>query len=82
MFLHYLKYVLLSAPMKTSPASSPVYLVEAKQIMSQMLEEANDRAVPQQGAVPPVLHGAVVGHMPDAQVQSLDVVVARVLENK
>jgi hypothetical protein len=57
-----------------------VYLVEAKQIMSYMLQEAIEGAVPQQGAVPPVLHGTLVGDMPDAQVLGLDVKVARVLE--
>ena len=46
--------------------------------MAQALQEASEGAVPQQGAVPPVVQGAVVGHMPDAQVLSLDVEVARV----
>lgn len=48
--------------------------------MAQMLQEASEGAVPQQGAVPPVVQGAIVGHMPDAQVLSLDVEVARILE--
>lgn len=47
--------------------------------MSQVLQEASEGAVPQQGAVPPGVQGAFVGHMPDAQVLSLDVEVARVL---
>ena len=62
------------------PASSPMYLVESKQIMSQPPEEASVGVVPQQGAVPPVLQGGLVGHVPDAQVLGLDVVVARVLQ--
>ena len=49
--------------------------------MAQVLQEASEGAVPQQGAVPPGVQGAVVGHMPDAQVLSLDVEVARVLES-
>ena len=49
--------------------------------MSQVLQEASEGAVPQQGALPPVVQGAFVGHMPDAQVLSLDVEVARVLES-
>lgn len=56
-----------------------VFLVEAKQIVSQVLEEASVGAVPQQGAVPPVLQGRLVGHVPDFQVLGLDVVVAGVL---
>ena len=57
-----------------------MYLVESKQIMLQSLEEAHVGVLPQQGAVPPVLQGGLVGHMPDAQVLGLDVVVARVLQ--
>ena len=57
-----------------------MYLVESKQIMSQPPEEASVGVVPQQGAVPPVLQGGLVGHMPDAQVLGLDVIVARVLQ--
>ena len=57
-----------------------MYLVESKQIMPQSPEEARVGVVPQQGAVPPVLQGGLVGHMPDAQVLGLDVVVARVLQ--
>lgn len=57
-----------------------MYLVEAKQMMSQSLEKASVGAVSQQVAVSPVLHGGLVGHMPDAQVLGLDVVVAGVLE--
>ena len=57
-----------------------MYLVESKQIMSHSPEEASVGVVPQQGAVPPVLQGGLVGHMPDAQVLGLDVVVARVLQ--
>ena len=49
--------------------------------MAQALQEASEGAVPQQGAVPPGVQGAVVGHMPDAQVLCLDVEVARVLES-
>ena len=48
--------------------------------MPQSLEEASVGVVPQQGAVPPVLQGGLVGHMPDAQVLGLDVVVTRVLQ--
>lgn len=66
---------------KCPTASSPVYLVEAKQMMSQSLEKASVGAVSQQGAVSPMLHGGLVGHMPDAQVLGLDVVVAGVLES-
>lgn len=47
--------------------------------MSQALEESSIGAVPQQGAVPPLLQGRPVGHMPDAQVPGLDVIVTRVL---
>ena len=50
------------------------------QIMPQSLEEASVGVVPQQGVVPPVLQGGLVGHVPDAQVLSLNVVVARVLQ--
>ena len=57
-----------------------MYLVEPKQILSQSPEEARVGVVPQQGAVPPVLQGGLVGHVPDAQVLGLDVVVARVLQ--
>ena len=57
-----------------------MYLVESKQIMPQALEEARVGVVPQQGALPPVLQGGLVGHVPDAQVPSLNVVVARVLQ--
>lgn len=49
--------------------------------MSRALEESSIGAVPQQGAVPPLLQGRPVGHMPDAQVPGLDVIVARVLES-
>ena len=42
--------------------------------MPQSPEEARVGVVPQQGAVPPVLQGGLVGHMPDAQVPSLNVV--------
>ena len=49
--------------------------------MSQVLQEASEGVVPQQGALPPVFQGAFVGHMPDAQVLSLNVEVARVLES-
>ena len=48
--------------------------------MLQSLEEAHVGVLPQQGAVPPVLQGGLVGHVPDAQVPSLNVVVARVLQ--
>ena len=57
-----------------------MYLVESKQIMPQSPEEARVGVVPQQGAVPPVLQRGLVGHVPDAQVPSLNVVVARVLQ--
>ena len=57
-----------------------MYLVESKQIRPQSPEEARVGVVPQQGAVPPVLQGGLVGHMPDAQVLGLDVVVAGVLQ--
>lgn len=49
--------------------------------MAHMLQEASEGSVPQQGAVPPVVQGAIVGHMPDPQILSLDVEVARVLES-
>ena len=49
--------------------------------MAHALKETIKSAVPQQGAVPPIFQGAIVGHMPDAQVLSLDVEVARVLES-
>ena len=55
-------------------------LVESKQIVPQALEEASLGVVPQQGAFPPLLQGGLVGHVPDAQVLGLDVVVARVLQ--
>ena len=61
-------------------ASSPTYLVESRQILSQFPEEASVGVVPQQGAVPPVLQGGLVGHVPDAQVLGLDVIVARALQ--
>ena len=48
--------------------------------MPQSPEEARVGVVPQQGAVPPVLQRGLVGHVPDAQVPSLNVVVARVLQ--
>ena len=48
--------------------------------MPQSLEEASVGVVSQQGAVPPVLQGGLVGHVPDAQVLGLDVVVTRVLQ--
>ena len=48
--------------------------------MPQALEEASLGVVPQQGAFPPLLQGGLVGHVPDAQVLGLDVVVARVLQ--
>ena len=57
-----------------------MYLVESKKIMSHSPEEASVGVVPQQGVVPPVLHGGLVGHVPDAQILSLNVVVARVLQ--
>ena len=66
--------------MPPPPASSTRYLVESKQIVPQSLEEASVGVVSQQGAVPPVLQGGLVGHVPDAQVLGLDVVVARVLQ--
>lgn len=56
-----------------------VLLVQAKQIMAHVLQETIKSAVPQQGSVLPIFQGAIVGHMPDAQVLSLDVEVARVL---
>ena len=49
--------------------------------MTHVLQEATVGVVPQQGAFPPILQGAIVGHMPNPQVLSLDVEVARVLEN-
>ena len=55
-------------------------LVESKQIMPQSLEEASVGVVPQQRAIPPVLQGGLVGHVPDAQVLGLDVIVTRVLQ--
>ena len=55
-------------------------LVKSKQIVPQSPEEASVGVVPQQGAVPPVLQGGLVGHVPDAQVLGLDVVVTRVLQ--
>lgn len=45
--------------------------------MAHMLKEASEGAVPQQGAVPPVIQGAIIGHMPDPQVLSLDDQVAK-----
>ena len=48
--------------------------------MPQSPEEARVGVVPQQGALPPVLQGGLVGHMPYAQVTGLNVVVARVLQ--
>ena len=57
-----------------------MYLVESRQILSQSLGEASVSVVPQQGAVPPVLQGGLVGHVPDAQVLGLDVIVARALQ--
>lgn len=61
--------------------NSPAYLVEAEQIVSQILEETSVGAVSQQGVRPPLLQGRLVGHVPDFQVLGLDVVVARVLES-
>ena len=49
--------------------------------MAHILQEATVGVVPQQGAVLPIFQGAIVGHMPDPQVLSLDVEVARVLES-
>ena len=49
--------------------------------MAHALQETTKSAVPQQGSVPPMFQGDIVGHMPDPQVLSLDVEVARVLEN-
>lgn len=71
------------APASPHPwkASSLEYLVEAKQIMAHVLQEASEGAVSQQGAVSPVVQGAIVGHMPDPQILSLDVEVTRVLES-
>ena len=66
--------------MPPPPASSARYLVESKQIVPQALEEASVGVVPQQGAFPPLLQGGLVGHMPDAQVLGLDVIVARILQ--
>lgn len=57
-----------------------MYLVQAKQIMAHVIQEASEGAVSQQGTLPPIFQGAIVGHMPDPQVLSLDVKVARVLE--
>ena len=68
-------------PREGALASRLEYLVEAKEIMAQVLQGASEGAVPQQGAVPPAVQGAVVRHMPDPQVLILDVEVARVLES-
>ena len=48
--------------------------------MAHILQEATVGVVPQQGAILPIFQGAIIGHMPDPQVLSLDVEVARVLE--
>ena len=66
--------------MPPSPASSARYLVESKQIVPQSAKEVRIGVVSQQGAVPPVLQGGLVGHVPDAQVLGLDVIVTRVLQ--
>ena len=63
-----------------TPSQQPHVPERTKQIMPQSLEEAHVGVVPQQGAVPPVLQGEFVGHVPDAQVLGLDVVVAGVLQ--
>ena len=63
-----------------TPSQQPHVPERTKQIMPQSLEEAHVGVVPQQGAVPPVLQGGLVGHVPDAQVLGLDVIVAGVLQ--
>ena len=65
---------------ETTPSQQPHVPGRTKQILSQSPEEASVGVVPQQGAVPPVLQGGLVGHVPDAQVLGLDVVVARALQ--
>lgn len=49
--------------------------------MAHALKETSKSAIPQQGSVPPIFQGDIVGYMPDPQVLSLDVKVARVLES-
>ena len=49
--------------------------------MAHILQDATIGVISQQGAVPPIFQGAIVGHMPDSQVLSLDVEEARVLES-
>ena len=63
-----------------TPSQQPHVPERTKQIMPQSPEEAHVGVVPQQGAVPPVMQRGLVGHVPDAQVPSLNVIVARVLQ--